>query len=154
MELTGYLGMKSKPELLWREVFSTEAWKRAIPDAESYEKIEDNTYEMVVKIDMPIFKGAQTVTIVFNDQMPPRSTNFTIETGMIKSANGSFEIAHHSDFQVVDEPVDFQDGTVSVMSYKLQVDAGNPLVNAALEGFKPKIKNGLEEILLRLDPPA
>jgi len=151
MELTGHLGLQSTREALWAAIFDTETWKRAIPDAESYEKIDDNTYEMVVKIDLAIFKGPQTLKLIFEEMVEPESSNFTIENGMIKKAAGGFEIKTPDVAPPPDNEEGYPEGTLSVLGYRLELDAGNPIFNAALEAFKGKIKEGLEEILLRLD---
>jgi hypothetical protein len=151
MELTGYLGLQSTREALWEAIFETETWKRVVPDAESYEKIEDNTYEMVVKINLAVFKGTQTLKMIFEESIELISSNFTIENSMIKKATGAFEIKHPDEAPIADNEEGYPEGTLSVLGYRLELDAGNPIFNAALEGFKGKIKEGLEEILLRLD---
>ena len=153
MELSGFLGFQSEREHLWNAIYDTNSWLEAIPAAERCEQIEDNVFEMVVNFDLPVLKGSQTVTIIFSEAAMHERNCFFLENGMIKSAFGSFHIQSPHE-ALPEDGEDYPAGTNCVLGYRLELDTGNTLFNAALEGLKPKLKQGIEKILLRLEAPA
>jgi carbon monoxide dehydrogenase subunit G len=154
MELTGSVPSQAGRQQVWDALMNADYWKEAIPDAEKFELVGDNLYEMVVKVDIGPIKGHQTVNIQFSDLEPPNSCNFELQNSMIKSAKGLLTLKDPAAFSSEDGETPPPEGTVTLLAYRLEVDAGNPLFNAVLESFKGKIKEGLEEMLGRLEAKA
>lgn len=154
MELSGNVPCQSSKEQLWAGLFNPEVWKETIPEAERYEEVGDNQYEMDVMADIGPIKGKQTLKIQFSELQPPTSCNFELSHQLVKSAKGTFELKDPSEVTVTgenEEAITFPDGTQTVLSYNINADAGNPIFNAVLEGFKAKIKEGFDELLGRMD---
>src|SRR5689334_14914248 len=97
MELSGNVACQSNREQLWAGLFNTEVWKASIPDAERYESVGDNLYEMDVKADIGPIKGKQTLKIQFSELQPPNSCNFELTHQLVKSAKGFFELKDPSE---------------------------------------------------------
>ncbi len=160
MEVTGSLASQVERQQLWNALMNAEYWKGAIPDAEKYEQIGPDLYEMTVKVDIGPIKGNQTVKIQFSEIEAPNSCNFDLQNSLIKTARGCFDLkdpgeissteGEAKDNAVVAPP----EGTKTVLYYKLEADAGNPFFNAMLDGFKGKVKDGFEELLGRLETRA
>lgn len=157
MELTSSLPCQTERGRLWAALFNTEVWKESVPDAEKYELIGDNLYEMLINADLGPIKGAQTIKIQFSELQPPASCNFELQHSLVKTAKGNFELKNMSDV-----PLEAEDGqmlvvpagTQTILNYTLNADTGNPLFNVVLDGFKDKIKQGFEELLTQLDTKA
>ncbi|HEX2912404.1 MAG TPA: SRPBCC domain-containing protein [Chloroflexia bacterium] len=154
MELTGSVASQAEKERLWDAIFNASYWKEAIPDAEKYEKIGDNLYEMAVKVDIGPIKGNQTVKVQFSELQPPDSCDFEVQNQLVKTAKGSFTLKDAAEAVAVDADDPLPEGTKTVLDYRLEADAGNPFFNAMLEGFKGKIKDGFEELLGRVEEKA
>ncbi len=151
MELTGSVPSEADKEVFWAALLNAQYWKEAIPDAEKFEMVGENLYELVVNVDIGPIKGNQTVMLQFSDLQPPDSGNFELQNQLIKSAKGTLELKDPSEVVVEDGAAPLPASTVSVLEYKMELDAGNPFFNAMLEGFKGKIKEGFEELVGRLE---
>jgi len=150
MELTGSVPSQSGRQQVWDALMSADNWKEAVPDAEKFELVGDNLYEMVVKVDIGPIKGNQTVNIQFSDLQLPNSCNFELQNSLVKTTKGSFTLKDPADFSSEDGETPPLAGTVTLLAYRLEVDAGNPFFNAVIDGYKGRIKEGLEELLGRL----
>ncbi len=154
MEVTGSLPSQAEKQPLWDALMSADNWKAAIPDAEKYELIGENLYEMVVKIDIGPVKGNQTLQIQYSNLQPPNSCDFELQNAMVKSAKGHFDLKHPDELPTEEGAAPLPFDTRTVLVYKLEADAGNPIFNAMLDGFKDKIKSGFEELLVKLEAQA
>lgn len=154
MELTGSVPSQASRQQVWDALMNADYWKEAIPDTEKYELVGENLYEMVVKVDIGPIKGNQTVNVQFSDLEPPNSCNFELQNSLVKTAKGTFTLKDPSEFSSEDGETPPPADTVTLLSYRLELDAGNPFFNAVIEGFKGKIKEGLEELLGRLEAKA
>jgi len=157
MELTSSLPCQTEKARLWAALFNTEVWKESVPDAEKYELIGDNLYEMVIDADLGPIKGKQAIKIQFSELQPPESCNFELQHSLVKTAKGNFVLKDLADIPLVADDgqmLHVPDGTQTMLSYTLTADTGNPLFNVVLEGFKDKIKEGFEELLAQLDTKA
>ncbi len=147
MELSGNLPSQSDKQTLWDTLMSTEAWKESIPDAEKYEQIGENLYEMAVKADIGPIKGTQTIKIQFNELVPPDSLQFDLQHSLVKTAKGTFLLEDPKNPNPDGDAWVVGDEVKTMLVYKLEADAGNPIFNAILESMKGKIKEGFEELL-------
>lgn len=155
MELTGIVPSQAEKTQLWEALFNIEVWKESV-QADKYELIGDNLYEMSVQADIGPIKGMQTVKIQFTDLQPPDSCNFNVEHQLVKSANGTLKLQDPDAVAADDDFKEFfiPESTKTVMVYKINADMGNPIFNAVLDGFKGKIKEGFEELLQRVEQKA
>lgn len=162
MELKGRVFCRSERENLWKAIFEPQAWETAIPDAESYEEVDDNEYEMTVKTDIGPIKGSQTVKLVFSDLDEPHSCKVTLENRLAKSVNALYWLdlpdAEPAEEFLGDDEADetatdevMPEETRTVFRYRIEADLGNPMFNAILDGFKSRVNAGFAEILGRLD---
>jgi hypothetical protein len=154
MELSGTLPTQSSREKLWSVIFSPEAWKEALPDTESCEQTNENEFELEIPVELGFIKGHQSIKIIFSEIVEGISSSFSLENKLVKSATGTFEILNPDEVTPPEDDEGFPVGTQAILAYTMEMDMGNPLFNAALEGFKGKIKEGLEEILQRLEDEA
>ena len=154
MELTGSVPSQADRQQVWDALMNAEYWKEAIPDTEKYELVGENLYEMIVKVDIGPIKGNQTVNVQFSDLVPPNSCNFELQNSLVKTAKGTFTLKDPAEFSSEDGETPPPEDTLTLLAYRLEVDAGNPFFNAVIEGFKGKIKEGLEELLGRLEAKA
>jgi hypothetical protein len=153
MELYDNIPCQIEKEELWAGLFNVDIWKASIPDAETYELIGENLYEMNVYADLGPIKGMQTVKIQFTDLEPPEACNFELQHELVKSALGSFELRDPGviELEELETFLDLPEGTRTLLAYTLEADTGNPLFNAILETFKEKIREGFGEILTRVE---
>ncbi|NWJ96132.1 MAG: hypothetical protein HXX20_10140 [Chloroflexi bacterium] len=153
MELNDNIPCRSEKEQLWASLFNAAIWKASIPDAEKYELIGENLYEMDVITDIGPIKGLQTVQIQFSDLQPPQTCSFEVLHGLVKTAKGSFELKDSGllELEEMELFLGLPEGTRTLLFYTLEADTGNPLFNAMLETFKGKIKDGFGEILTRVE---
>ncbi len=154
MELSGTLPTQSGREKLWSVIFNPESWKEALPDTERCEQTGENEFELEVPVELGFIKGHQTIKIIFSEVVEGISSNFSLENKLVKKATGTFEIKNPDEVTPPEDSEGFPAGTQAILEYTMDMDMGNPLFNAALEGFKGKIKEGLEEILQRLEDEA
>lgn len=154
MELSGTLPTQSNRENLWSAIFNPEAWKEALPGTERCEQTGENEFELEVPVELGFIKGHQIIKILFSEVVEHTSSNFSLENKMVKKAAGTFEIKNPDEVTPPEDSEGYPAGTQSILVYTLDMDMGNPLFNAAIEGFKGKIKEGLEEILQRLEDKA
>jgi len=169
MKLDSRVYCRSEREALWAAIFNPEAWKASLPDAQEYEEVEPNEYEMTVKVDLGPLKGNQTVKIIFSELEPPHSCNLKVESKLLKSMTGSYHLALPGEAVAEDnenpaaeaessdeakEPEVIPAETRTIFRYHLNLDMGNPMFNAIIESFKGKVESGFAEILGRLDDYA
>ena len=165
MKLNSRVYCRSEREALWAAIFNPEAWKASLPDAQEYEEIEPNEYEMTVKVDFGPLKGNQTLKIIFSELDQPNSCNLKVESKLLKSMTGSYQLvlpdeiktedtesqADDKSSEEVKEPDVIPEETRTIFRYQLNMDMGNPMFNAIIESFKGKVESGFAEILGRLD---
>lgn len=163
MELKGSVFCRSEREKLWNAIFDPEAWQTAIPDAESYEEVDDDEYEMTVKTDFGPIKGNQTVTLTFTDKNEPHSCKVTLASKLAKEVYAVYWLDLPDDAPAEEFVGDDEDdekteimpeNTQTIFRYHVHADLGNPMFNAILEGFKSKVSEGFAEIFGRLDTYA
>jgi carbon monoxide dehydrogenase subunit G len=150
MEINGYIPMRIDREEAWKSLFSAEAWKNAI-QAEKFEQVGDALYDVAVMVDFAILKGLHDAQLMFNDIIHNYSSNFNVENKLVKTVEGTFELKHPDEVEPEEGTESHPEGTRTILNYRLNMDAGNPLFNAAFEGFKHKIQEAFEEILARLE---
>jgi hypothetical protein len=150
MEINGHLPVQSERHEIWTAIFDENAWKEVL-EAEKFEQLEEHLYEMTVNVDFAVLKGSHTARLVYSEVVKHESTNFNIENELLKKVAGSFELKNPEDVPLPEGSDAHPEGTRMVLAYRLEMDAGNPFVNAALEAFKGKIREGLEEMLQRLE---
>ncbi len=166
MKLDSRVYCRSEREALWAAIFNPEAWKASLPDATEYEEVEPNEFEMTVKVDLGPLKGNQTLKIIFSELERPHSCNLKVESKLLKSMAGSYQlelpseaVAEDTESQAEDaqsseevkEPEVIPEETRTIFRYQLNLDMGNPMFNAIIESFKGKVESGFAEILGRLD---
>lgn len=141
MEVSGKVNSQAAKQQAWQAIMTVDNWKQIIPDVSKLESTGEHSYEMVVKVEIGPIKGNQTIHIDFSNLNAPNSGDFMLKHAMIKSVKGHLDFKDQADGEVL------TDNAKTVVHYKLDIDAGNPFFNAALDGYKGMMQQGFEELL-------
>jgi hypothetical protein len=160
MEIFGSLISTADRQRLYDTMTNVENWRSFIPHAKSFEHKEDDSYEVVIEVDVGPIKGDQTVTLKLTEQNPPHSSNFEMHNSIVKNVKGNFTFLEPGDgfpegydAEKIEMPVPTP-STRTILLYKLDVDAGNPFVNGFIDMMKGKAKDGFDELLRSLEARA
>jgi carbon monoxide dehydrogenase subunit G len=157
MRLEGKLALECEKDFLWRALFDGEVWQTASEHLERFDLIEENNYELAVHVELGPVKGTQIVKLTYSDIVPTESCSFLLEHNLIKEAKGTFDFKLPHEVVTTEneeESFDIPQTALSVVLYGMDIDAGNPIFNAAIDTFKGKLKESFEEFLTALAAAA
>jgi hypothetical protein len=154
MEVNGSVHSQAARQKLWDALMNTDVWKEAIPEAEKYELVGEDVYEMVVRVDIGPVKGSQTIKVQFLELQPPDSCDFELQHMLVKTVKGNFTIIEPHELVVEEGEEPPPEGTTTVLTYRIEADSGNSMLNAMIETLKDRIKGGFEEVLVRIETQA
>jgi carbon monoxide dehydrogenase subunit G len=153
MRLEGKLALECEKDTFWAALFDGEVWLSASEQLERFELVEENQYELAVQVELGPIKGVQTIKLSYSELVPNQSCSFVLEHNLIKEAKGAFDLKLPPEIETIegqDEAFSMPEDTKSVVVYGMDLDAGNPVFNAAIETLKSKLRENFEEFLTAL----